>query len=223
MGSKLNTLGMLALAAGLRFRMNTSMPVNLCMTTPTLISEGIRLGKCGLVNPLNPTWVRRKRVRNNVKSRKMDVKDINLDDYEISQQAGEEIIILRKKNHKHPKWEDLNRISGCYIAENCIIRPASNIMANGENKNVFLTEKHAKSALAMAQISQLIPFYGGEITDEEWKDSDMKKYVITRDGNEIRSVANYTRHEFLAFHTSEQRNVFLKNNEQLVKDYLMIE
>lgn len=152
----------------------------------------------------------------------MDVKDINLEDYEISEQSCEEIIILRKKKPT-PKWEDLKRISGCYIADNCIIRPASNIIANGENKNVFLTEKHAKSALAMAQISQLIPFYGGEITDEEWKDSDMKKYVITRDGNEIRSVANYTRHEFLAFHASEQRDEFLKNNEQLVKDYLMIE
>lgn len=75
----------------------------------------------------------------------------------------------------------------------------------------------------MAQISQLMPFYGGEVTDEEWKDDDTKKYVITRNGNEIRSVANYTRHEFLAFHTSEQRDEFLKNNEQLVKDYLMIE
>lgn len=87
----------------------------------------------------------------------MDVKDINLEDYEISEQSGEEIIILRKKKPT-PKWEDLKRISGCYIADNCIIRPASNIMANGENKNVFLTEKHAKSALAMAQISQLILF-----------------------------------------------------------------
>lgn len=152
----------------------------------------------------------------------MNVKDINLDDYEISQQAGEEFIILRKKKPTL-KWEDLKRISGCYITDNCSIRPATNVIANGENKNIFLTEKHAKSALAMAQISQLIPFYGGEITDEEWKDSDMKKYVITRDGNEIRSVANYTRHEFLAFHTSEQRDEFLKNNEQLVKDYLMIE
>lgn len=153
----------------------------------------------------------------------MEIKDINLEDYEISQQSDEEIIILRKKNHKYPKWEDLNRISGCYIADNCIIRPATNVTTNGENKNVFLTEKHAKSALAMAQISQLIPFYGGEITDEEWKDSDMKKYVITRDCNEIKSVVNYIKYEFLAFHTEEQRNVFLKNNEQLVKDYLMIE
>lgn len=29
--------------------------------------------------------------------------------------------------------------------------------------------------------------------------------------------------EFLAFHTIEQRDEFLKYNEQLVKDYLMIE
>lgn len=153
----------------------------------------------------------------------MEIKDINLEEYEISEQKDKEIIVLKKKKSKYPKWEDLKGVSGCYIANNCIIRPASNIIANGENKNVFLTEKHAKSALAMAQISQLIPFYGGEITDKEWKDSDMKKYVITRDCNEIKSAVNYIRYEFLAFHTEEQRNVFLKNNEQLVKDYLMIE
>lgn len=30
-------------------------------------------------------------------------------------------------------------------------------------------------------------------------------------------------YKFIAFHTEEQRDEFLKNNEQLVKDYLMIE
>lgn len=152
----------------------------------------------------------------------MELKDINLEDYEISEQSGEEIIILRKKKLT-PKWEDLKRISGCYIADNCIIRPAINVTTNGENKNVFLTEKHAKSALAMAQISQLIPFYGGEITDEEWKDSDMKKYVIMRDSGEVKCVMCYPNYDFVSFHTKEQRDEFLKNNEQLVKDYLMIE
>lgn len=152
----------------------------------------------------------------------MEIKDINLEDYEISQQSGEEIIILRKKNHKHPKWEDLNRISGCYITDNCIIRPASNIIANGENKNVFLTEKHAKSVLAMAQISQLMPYYGGEITNEEWENSS-PKYIIDRYGNMIDITFHTNAYYFLAFHTNEQRNKFLKNNEQLVKDYLMIE
>lgn len=145
----------------------------------------------------------------------METKDINLEDYEISEQSDEEIIILRKKKPT-PKWEDLKRISGYYIVENCIIRPATNITTNGENKNVFLTEKHAKSALAMAQISQLMPYYGGEITGEEWENSS-PKYIIDRCGNMTNA------YYFLAFHTKEQRDMFLENNEQLVKDYLMIE
>lgn len=33
----------------------------------------------------------------------------------------------------------------------------------------------------------------------------------------------YSNYEFLAFRTAKQRDEFLKNNEQLVKDYLMIE
>lgn len=117
----------------------------------------------------------------------------------------------------------MERLSGCYIADNCIIRPAFNIIANGENKNVFLTEKHAKSALAMAQISQLMPYYGGEITDEEWEDISLNKYVIIREVNHVRTIIYCSNYELLAFHTQEQRDEFLKNNEQLVKDYLMIE
>lgn len=151
----------------------------------------------------------------------MELKDINLEDYEISQQSDEEIIILRKKKPT-PKWEDLKRISGCYIADNCIIRPATDVTTNGENKNVFLTEKYAKSALAMAQISQLMPYYGGEITDEEWGNSS-SKYIIDKYDNRINISFHRNAYYFLAFHTSEQRDEFLKNNEQLVKDYLMIE
>lgn len=39
----------------------------------------------------------------------MEIRDINLEDYEISQQSDGEIIILRKKNHKYPKWEDFKK------------------------------------------------------------------------------------------------------------------
>ena len=153
----------------------------------------------------------------------MEIKDINLEEYEISEQKDKEIIVLKKKKSKYPKWEDLNRISGCYITDNCIIRPASNIITNGENKNVFLTEKHAKSALAMAQISQLMPYYGGEIIDGEWKDGALRKFVIIREGARISSSLCTNVYRLPAFHTEEQRDEFLKNNEQLVKDYLMIE
>lgn len=152
----------------------------------------------------------------------MEIKDINLEEYEISEQKDKEIIVLKKKKSKYPKWEDLNRINGCYITDNCIIRPASNIKPNEENKNVFLTEKHAKSVLAMAQISQLMPYYGGGITNEEWENSS-PKYIIDRYGNMINITFHTNAYYFLAFHTEEQRDEFLKNNEQLVKDYLMIE
>lgn len=75
----------------------------------------------------------------------------------------------------------------------------------------------------MAQISQLIPYYGGEITNDEWKDSSIRKYIIFRKMSYVGRCEAYSNSEFLAFHTAEQRDEFLKNNEQLVKDYLMIE
>lgn len=75
----------------------------------------------------------------------------------------------------------------------------------------------------MAQISQLMPYYGGEITNDEWKDNSIKKYVIFRGMKCVDTGINYSHYEFLSFHTEEQRNEFLNNNKQLVKDYLMIE
>ena len=90
------------------------------------------------------------------------------------------------------------------------------------DRNLFIDEKHAKSALAMAQISQLIPYYGGVITDTEWNNSNVRKYVITRQNNYIVSESFKIIYHLLAFHTREQRDEFLKNNKQLVMDYFML-
>ena len=91
------------------------------------------------------------------------------------------------------------------------------------NKNLFFNEKYAKSALAMAQISQLIPYYGGAITDEEWCDDRIEKFYLYRNFNKILKGNASIEYHSLAFHTSEQRDLFLENNEQLVKDYFMLE
>lgn len=152
----------------------------------------------------------------------MEIEDINLKDYEIADQPDNGTIVLRKKL-KYPEWENLAEIKGWVISNSSTIEKTGKCSVEVYNKNVFLTEKQAKSALAMAQISQLMPFYGGEITDEEWMDSGFTKSVIFRQGNEIGFQGNYKLYGFLAFHTREQREAFLKNNEQLVKDYLMIE
>jgi hypothetical protein len=92
------------------------------------------------------------------------------------------------------------------------------------NRNTYLTVKQAGMAHSIAEISQLMPFYGGAITDEEWEDNNFYKYTIQKNGNHayygLRTDMFYC---FLAFHTREQRDSFLENNKQLVKDYLMID
>lgn len=90
--------------------------------------------------------------------------------------------------------------------------------------HIFATEKQAKSALAMARISQIMandPRFGGAITDEEWRD-EKEKYVILRLGNEVKTDWFTNVYRFLAFHTKKQRDLFLQENEDLVKDYLML-
>ena len=92
------------------------------------------------------------------------------------------------------------------------------------NDNVFATEKQAKSALAMARISQLLAHderYGGAITDEEWKDDRLPKFVISRVKICYEPGRVFDLYHFLAFHTPQQRNLFLDENEWLIKDYLM--
>ena len=152
----------------------------------------------------------------------MDVKDINLNEYEVDECLDNGNIVLRKKKSKFPTWEGLENISGVFIGTGSEFFEASRAPVSNNNRNIFLTEKHAKSALAMAQISQLMPYYGGEITNEEWENSS-PKYIIDRYGNMINITFHTNAYYFLAFHTKEQRDEFLKNNEQLVKDYLMIE
>lgn len=144
---------------------------------------------------------------------------------------GCEVQIVRKEGKKEPvirTYQDLinngktiNR--GYWIGENASINEVLCYTINQEqDRNIAASEKVAKSMLAMAMISQLMPYYGGEITDEEWEGS-YNKYTIEREGNKIITTYHYLSYAFLAFHTAEQRDNFLKYNEQLVKNYLMID
>lgn len=111
-------------------------------------------------------------------------------------------------------------LHGFYITNQSWISHINGRALNS-NKLIAASEKVAKSMFAMAQISQLMPYYGGEIDNGMWIYPNTK-YVIRKVGNRV--IADNTEHSyhFLAFHTEEQRNEFLKYNEQLVKDYLMI-
>lgn len=91
---------------------------------------------------------------------------------------------------------------------------------------VFANEKQAKRAKAYALITQIIKNddrFGGEITDEEWANSDMLKYILYRYNNTVDKELRVFSYTPIAFHTEEQRDLFLKENEQLLKDYFMID
>lgn len=126
------------------------------------------------------------------------------------------------------RWRDDNDviISGYYINKDSKIIHIPKLWNVSEAYNTFATEKQVKSALAMARISQIMANderFGGVVTDEEWQDEDIPKYAIIRQGTNIITIKSYYgRYYFLAFHTAEQRDLFLKENEDLVCDYLML-
>lgn len=124
------------------------------------------------------------------------------------------------------RWRDSNPVvRGFYLGGDTIYDFPLFDWQDG-NLNVFATKKQAKSALAMAQISQIMANderFGSPITDEEWDDSRIEKYVLYKCRGIITTAATYTTYRFLAFHTKYQRNLFLEENEDLIKDYLMID
>ena len=156
----------------------------------------------------------------------METKEVKImvpQGYEVDKENSTFECIKFKKVREIKTFGDLTSVSGYYIDTNSQIKSIQEAPADEYVYNVFSTKKQAKSALAMAQISQLIPYYGGEITDEEWKDGSTYKYVIYRDGDKLLTYEVCSFFHFVAFHNREQRSEFLKYNERLVKDYLMID
>lgn len=119
-------------------------------------------------------------------------------------------------------------IEGAYIDMNSHIMeiPRDNGIKNlPENYNVGANTKTARAALAMLRISMLIKMderYGGPVTDDEWGSQD-DKFVIDREHDRITTGKYIASYAYLAFHEEYQRDLFLRENEQLVKDFLMVE
>lgn len=133
----------------------------------------------------------------------------------------EEIESMPWKDNKDAHWHDgysLNFTNSYYHHRT--------VQNDSTGYNVFISKKHAKSASAMARIGQLMKYdkrYGGIVTNDEWRDDDIPKYTIFRNKTSYDYNIHYSFFNFLAFHTEEQRDLFIKENEQLVKEYLMID
>ena len=158
----------------------------------------------------------------------METKEIKIDipaGYVIDKEnSTSECIRLKPIESKFADYDGQFIINGFYIYHSQIF--GHECQNNKAARDIFATEKQAKSALAMAQISQIMANdtrFGGIITDEEWNNSSCKKYVIDRIYNRLLYPTYINVYAFIAFHTPEQRALFLQENEQLVKDYLMVD
>ena len=120
------------------------------------------------------------------------------------------------------EWEDriaaygTRFVSGWYLGCDCVYKET-----NEENtdRSTFKTEKQAKSALAYAQLTQLmaLPEYNGDWVPD-WSDDDTK-FVLGRYGRTI-ALDHYTKtHHFLAFKSQQIRDKFHENNYDLLKEY----
>lgn len=151
----------------------------------------------------------------------METKDIKITipkGYVIDMEKSTFERIVFKKKKVINCWEDLEKISGYGITTENQIVHWSGLNANEENQNVFLNEKYAKSALALAQISQLLPYYDSNVNWRNTKD----KHCIDKAHNEI-IISKWSEiYHVLAFNSREEAERFLKYNEQLVKDYFML-
>lgn len=126
----------------------------------------------------------------------------------------------KENNPKVPKtWSELKTTKGlCPKILGC----KSDICDtyDGTEKNTPIE----KSALALLKIHQLIKAgYGGNVTNEEWKNIDKYKYIISTTFH-VESKMHFCSKNHIAFHTKEQAKEFLKypENVQLLKDYFMI-
>lgn len=133
-----------------------------------------------------------------------------------------EKIVFKPIKQNVNTWEDIAEVEGWFISTESAISCCNmeeSVFDAIKDRNVYRNKKYAKSALALAQISQLLPYYDTQV---DWETGTTKHVIRKFDG---KIDITYSTHEcyVLAFNTEEELERFLRHNKQLVKDYLMID
>ena len=132
----------------------------------------------------------------------------------------EEIVALKKYLVENPKlpesWMDLNEVSGYYIDSFSKIDSYENRPTSEENKNVFVNQNLAKSAVAKAQLSQLLhSFHSG------WS-NQLDNYAIfpqISEGIIKPYIGISVLPQFLSFRSREKAILFYQQHEDLIQEY----
>ena len=150
------------------------------------------------------------------------------DGYEIdSKKSTSTNIVFKPIGCKYPKsWEDAfigSHICGYWVNSASDIRMADR-GALSNDKNVFKNEKQAKSSLAYAQITQLmaLPCYNGDWTPD-WGNGLFDKYALIRTNNAIEPFLRCDMFSIITFKSKEAQESFLKNHEDLLRQYFQMD
>lgn len=131
------------------------------------------------------------------------------------------------KEPEFPKsWEELKDIKGYWISPLEEILYTESKIVN-KNKSLFSTEKQAKSALAFAQLSQLVKAMNGG-WEYEWSDKNLyndgkhnsnKLWTVIRVVNHLEVNFKTTHFCHLVFKTKELAEFSLKHHRKLWEEY----
>lgn len=152
-------------------------------------------------------------------AKKMYGKSPEMDELLLANFSKEELT----KKELPKSWIELIPVNGHTISTSGNGTTNKTYTSGRIDKSVFATEKQAKSALAMAQLSQLMAVY-----NDGWEfkpNSTIKNsgYVLLRLEGRIHRDYFCSQYQFLAFKSAELRNEFLLNFEPLIKEYFMID
>ncbi len=137
--------------------------------------------------------------------------------------STENKIVCKPIEPKYPKsWNEafISEVIKGYYVEGSLIEPTSHNKCTIEDRCTFKTEKQAASALAYAQLTQLmaLPCYNGGWMPN-WNDLSQIKYCIERIKYDIVKLNFSGCFSFLAFKSEKVRDEFFNNHVDLIKQF----
>jgi len=116
-------------------------------------------------------------------------------------------------------WDKLKEIEGFYVNALSDIKQEPKLINHVQHKNVFKTQKQAESALAYAQLTQLMADCGD--CDVDWT-RYYDKYCIVGYSSKVMSDNYAMTLCFLAFNTENIRDEFMLKHEALIKTFYQL-
>ena len=140
-----------------------------------------------------------------------------------SGKSTENKIVCKPIEPKYPKsWNEafISEVIKGYYVEGRSIGHTSHNKCTIEDRCIFKSEKQAASALAYAQLTQLmaLPCYNGDWTPN-WDCQNQEKYCITRLKSGLVKLDYSGYFSFLAFKSKKVRDEFYHNHMDLIKQF----